>query len=371
MASTGSSGRSGSRLVASAPTRWTARAGACALLVFSLLTPRAASGAASARLVYVRGPGGEQCPQEQAIRAAVRMRLGYDPFYAWARDTLFVRVTQTDGVFRVQITLAGDDNTQRGAREISAREADCAAIVDAMALTISLAIDPTSIIGLPSTSAPASSENPAPATPSAPRGPTPSAPDASAPTLPSPPPQPDAPRTAFAVRRAEASAVQAWLGASTRVSLGTAPAAAVGGVLSADARWRALSLAIEGRADVDASGASSVQGVLVRSRVLVASLVPCIHLAHVFGCLVASVGYLTAQSEGTGVSSITSNAPWWALGPRAGVDLPLSRAFALDAYAEVQWIPAPDWATLLDGRRVYNFSSITGGLGIAASWRFL
>jgi hypothetical protein len=52
----------------------------------------AASETASARLVYVRGPGAEDCPGEQAIRAAVGARLGYDPFLAWARDTMFVEI---------------------------------------------------------------------------------------------------------------------------------------------------------------------------------------------------------------------------------------------------------------------------------------
>jgi hypothetical protein len=126
--------------------------GAWVALSFVLFSSRPASAAASARLVYVRGPGGEQCPEETAIRAAVRMRLGYAPFYAWARDTLFLAVRRVDGAFRVQITLVGADNLQLGAREIAAREVDCTAVVDAMALTISLAIDPASVTG--STTAP-------------------------------------------------------------------------------------------------------------------------------------------------------------------------------------------------------------------------
>ena len=50
--------------------------------------PSVAWAAASARLVYVRGPGAEECPGEEALRAAVGTRLGYDPFFAWAPDTL-------------------------------------------------------------------------------------------------------------------------------------------------------------------------------------------------------------------------------------------------------------------------------------------
>ena len=49
--------------------------------ITALVAARPASAGASAHLVYVRGAGAEQCPGEQAIRAAVGARLGYDPFF--------------------------------------------------------------------------------------------------------------------------------------------------------------------------------------------------------------------------------------------------------------------------------------------------
>ena len=117
----------------------------------ALATPARARGAASAHLVYVRGPGAEQCPGEQAVHAAVGARLGYDPFFAWARDTLLAEITGTDGGFRVELKLVDDRNMLRGARQIAVTAVDCAAAIDAMSLTISLTIDPASAVELPRT----------------------------------------------------------------------------------------------------------------------------------------------------------------------------------------------------------------------------
>jgi len=111
-----------------------------------LAVARDADAGASARLVYVRGPGAEQCPGEAAIRAAVSARLGYDPFFAWAHDALFVDVTHTGGAFHVDLKLVDDNNMQRGARSISVKGSDCSGVIDAMALTISLTIDPDSLV---------------------------------------------------------------------------------------------------------------------------------------------------------------------------------------------------------------------------------
>ena len=74
----------------------------------------AACAAPSARLVYVRGPGAERCPSEAAVRAAVSARLGYDPFFDWARETIFVEIQRGPRAFRVLVKLVGADNLQRG-----------------------------------------------------------------------------------------------------------------------------------------------------------------------------------------------------------------------------------------------------------------
>src|ERR1700733_3558820 len=139
-----------------------------ATLVLLWATARTARADASSRLVYVRGPGAEQCPGEQAIRAAVRTRLGYDPFFPWAHDALFVDVTHTGGTFHVELKLVDADNLQRGARSLTVKGTDCGAVVDALALTISLTIDPDSVTRGTQPAPP-----PPPAAPSEPEAPAP------------------------------------------------------------------------------------------------------------------------------------------------------------------------------------------------------
>ncbi|MEO6602920.1 MAG: hypothetical protein ABIQ16_23750, partial [Polyangiaceae bacterium] len=56
-------------------------------LFASLLTPVAWAFPTS-RLVYARGPGAEQCPEQSVVRAAVASRLGYDPFFPSSDKTI-------------------------------------------------------------------------------------------------------------------------------------------------------------------------------------------------------------------------------------------------------------------------------------------
>jgi hypothetical protein len=86
------------------------------LVVAAVAAPRPARAAASAHLVYVRGPGAEQCASEQTLRAAVSTRLGYDPSFAWAHDTLFAEIQRANGAFRAIVKFIDENNLQRGSR---------------------------------------------------------------------------------------------------------------------------------------------------------------------------------------------------------------------------------------------------------------
>ena len=65
------------------------------IVVALVLSAGSAPAAPSARLVYVRDPDAATCPDEQAVRAAVAARLGFDPFLAYARATMFAEATTT------------------------------------------------------------------------------------------------------------------------------------------------------------------------------------------------------------------------------------------------------------------------------------
>jgi hypothetical protein len=316
---------------------------------------RLARAAASARLVYSRGPGAEQCPNEEALRAAVGTRLGYDPFFAWAHDTLFVEITRKDGAFLVRIKLVDDNNMQRGAREISVKGQDCSAVIDAIGLTTSLTIDPSSLLGAgPSSSSPSSPASAAPASPVEPL------PDV--PSLGAVPPN-DAPTPA----RSEPVSAHAGLGAIG--SVGGAPSPAAGAALSAGLAWQALSIDLEARADLPATGAgaSEVSPARVTSWLIAGSIVPCVHLRIAFGCAIASAGTFGATS--TAVQHGDVYRPWGALGARAGVELPLGRPLSLRVYAELLVPLAPETLTI-DGAPAYTSKPFMGDLGVAALWRF-
>jgi hypothetical protein len=325
---------------------------AAAVAIAWLGTERTAHAGASAHLVYLRGPGAEECPGEQAVRAAVSARLGYDPFFAWAHDALFVDVTRTAGAFHVELKLVDADNLQRGARSLTVKGTDCAAVIDAMALTISLTIDPDSLTRGPQPPPP--EDKP----PEPPPPPSPPPPEPPAPTPPPPPPPPAAPP------------VRAHLGAGVGLSVGAAPGVAAEGTLLAGVRWQAWSLDVEGRVDLPATGQES--GVSVQSWIGAGSLVPCLHLGAVYGCGVASVGQLTAKSVGGATNPQTNGALWAAAGPRLGVELEVSPSVALRGWAEVLVSLTRNTLNLeAEPTPVYRYPPASGGATVAVVWRFL
>src|ERR1700733_6884198 len=125
----------------------------------------AAVASPSARLVYVREQGAESCPDEDAVRSAVAARLGYDPFFPTAPSTMFVEISRANRVFRAHIKLVDAANDVRGVRELKHAGPRCEDMIDMAALSMSVAIDPDSMI----------------------RGPAPPAPDARPATAPPPP----------------------------------------------------------------------------------------------------------------------------------------------------------------------------------------
>ena len=311
-------------------------------------TAGTARAAAAARLVYVRGPGAEQCPSEEGVHAAVRSRLGYDPFVAWSHDTLFAEVTHSDGAFRTRVKLVDDTNTERGARAMSVPGNNCATVIEAIGLTISLTIDPNSVLGTPPQPTPPPRAEVESEPERAPRAPPPH-------EIPAPVPAPP-------------SALSGSMGLGVIGSLGTAPVATAGATFSVGVAWWPLSLDLEGRADLPASGASEFPSAQVRSWLLAASIVPCLHVGPVFGCGVASGGDQGATSSGIQTRKEDHGA-WWAAGARAGAEFSLSNPLFFRAYAEVLGTLARN-TLVIDGVQAYRFPPWSGGVGFSLAWRF-
>jgi hypothetical protein len=323
--------------------------------IASLLPARSALAGASARLIYVRGPGAEECPAEAAIHAAVSTRLGYDPFLAWARDSLFVEITRARGGYHAEIKLVDDENRLRGARDLTVKGDDCGAVVDATGLTISLTIDPSSVLGVPT---PPRAPDPPPAAP-------PSSPPAVAPPV--APPEvvhdqgPAPPRPAATPLRWHA-------GAGALVALGAEPSLSAGATVFLGATWKMLSLDIEGRADLPATAASELPPARVQSWLLAGALVPCVHAGYAFGCPVLEVGSLRATSVGT-TSPHAAQDLWAAAGGRVGVELPVTGPWFFRGYGELLGTVRRDTLSI-GGAEAYPFPPASGGIGAALVVRF-
>jgi hypothetical protein len=304
------------------------------------------------------------------VRDAVKTRLGYDPFFFYAPETLFAEVTRVGDSFQVDIKLVDADARERGARRIAMRGGDCGAIVQAMALTISLVIDPASVMGPSPPSAPPSAESSSPPPNDAPPATT------EAPPVPVPLPPPPAPGTAS---DDVASAGRARPPASIPVisthavigvlgAFGMAPSATAGATLAFGMQWRALSIDVEGRANLPVSGPAKVPPARVRAWLAAGAIAPCVHLGVAFACPLAVAGVQDVVAEDIAAPQRKSGF-WWALGGRAGVEVPLWRAAFLRADGELLRVVTPIRLTI-DAKPAYSFPSWSGTVDLGLGWRF-
>jgi hypothetical protein len=310
----------------------------------ALALARDASASPTSRLVYVRGAGAESCPDEPELRRAVAARLGYDPFRPLADTTLTAEVRREKGVFRGRVKLVDDAGVERGARDLESRAADCRDLTTAMALSMSIAIDPLSLTrpAPPEVVDPVLSPVPVPV-PALP--PAPSATDDG----PQPPP-PDPLRLS--------------LSAATHASFGIAPSPALGFRLSAEATTHRLSLGLEGRLDLPAS-AETAEGGRSRTSLAGAALVPCVRVPLAWACGVLLVSRVDAES--VDVTSPRSDAFFFlGAGARLVATIPLPEDFSLRLGGDVLAHPTPFELTV-NGRRIFGSSTVSAlaGVGLA------
>jgi hypothetical protein len=102
---------------------------------------RASFAGESARLEYTRLVGADACPDEAALRRSVVARLGYDPFSAQAPRTIAVSVRHEVQGHAGSVRVVDEGAPPRAERRIVAA-GECAELVEALALTISVVLDP-------------------------------------------------------------------------------------------------------------------------------------------------------------------------------------------------------------------------------------
>jgi Sigma-70, region 4 len=297
-----------------------------AALGASILVTARANASPSARLVYVRDPGAAACPDEDALRQAVKRRVGYDPFFPWAKTTIVVQITGEGTSFVAHVQLVDESGLSRGARELRSAASGCSGVVDATALAISIALDMNAPV--------ADEPRPSPvAAPSSEPPPSPVAPLSSDRAPSSVPPPRDS--VVFDGNKASssASALRADVGVDVLEAIGVAPSVVPGFDVWVATRWGVGSLGLEVRGDGPGTVAFPGGG---QATVLLfaATVAPCAHAGSLFACAVGSLGWLHASGADVAVTR-SGSAEVLAVGPRAGFELPVGHSLALQVHGDL------------------------------------
>jgi hypothetical protein len=323
-----------------------------------LAVASASSASPSARLVYLRNPGAESCPDETSVRGAVAARLGYDPFFPNAAETMFIEISRDKDRYRARVKLVDAKNDVRGTREIAQAGSSCSGMIDTLALSISIAIDPDSLTRGPAS--PPTTEPAAAASPS---------PEEETPreiaTPPAVPPPPDAPKDDARPRQQDARTARLELWLAPAVWFGTGPSVAFGGELGARVRWTNLSLGVSARGDLPSS--HTIDGINVSFGFLGGTATACGHLGVLSACALGTLGRLTASSDAA--IARDDSTLRLLLGASLGVELPASdsirlfgRAIANDALG--------DQTVVVSGVNVYDLPHLSAGFELGSAIRF-
>jgi hypothetical protein len=333
------------------------------------LFPLPATAGTSFHLVYVRDPTASACPDESGIRQAVRRRVGYDPFFPWAKTTVVVEISGEGESFVARVRLV-DDNLSRGMRELRSGANGCAGLIDATALAISIALDANASGSL----APEPGPAPAPQTTLAtPRedpptaAPAPAALDSAADRDDSVGDRDDSVGDRDARHASTSLAARGLVGFDAVAAIAQAPAMTPGLDVWAATRLGIGSLGLEVRADLPSSVAPPSGG---RASVLLVAgtVAPCLHTGPVFGCVLGTLGWLHAAGADVLMPrSGSAFAP--AIGPRAGLEVALGHSLALEIRGDLL-VNLVHPTVSLNGAPAWTLPPIGGVVATGLAYRF-
>lgn len=312
------------------------------------------------RLVFRRGPGVDGCPDETALRRAVASRLGDDPFDD-AQPTLFdVTIVRDGNGLLGRVSLVDMSGTASGVREIRGA-ASCNELVDALALGLSLAINPEL-----ATADPAARLDAQPASNPREAGPREDATNHGA------EPKPAAAPTSAPDDDDESSAPGGrpdWGiagGVLGLASVGTAPRAALGVGALVRGRYGMLSLSLEGRYDPPADKLLD-NGAVVETRLMAGLLVPCVHFRPLplQACAVGALG--SVQGDAPNLPEHRSDSGLYVgVGARGAVELDQLGFVRLQARLDVLGSLKPIRVTRNGDDLLWEMPRISGTLGLGA-----
>jgi len=338
------------------------------------------------RLEYARSDRAAHCPDQDAVKSAVKKRLGYDPFFPAARQTIVVEITDAEasGDLRARMRLVDEQGMIRGSRELSDKTENCGELVASLALAISIALDPSAALGeepaVDTVAQPAptpkkeeaepsaaeASEEPEVATAIAPQShvipSTAALPTRSAKT-------PTIKRRAASSNATESDSEQSRFAARAAgfAALGAAPAPALGFRIGLATTWDWFRLVTEFADQFPASkSVADVGG--ARASLLSATLAPCVTRGPFAGCALFSVGSLHVE----GLEILDANSERLlnvALGARLEFAPTLTRHLRLLTHIDLARSLTP--ITLrVHGQGVWETPVVSPALGLGVAWQF-
>lgn len=223
----------------------------------------------TARLEYRVAPSLDGCPDEQWVRSAVSARLGRDPFEPPGEHVVSVQLSRSLGAALVATVEVVRPGGKIGRRTLDSPTGDCLELASAVELAISLALDPS-----------------ARRAPAVDAGPPVDAGvlvvsepvDAGVTVVETKPPPPSSPP----------SAVRAFGVAAALATAGALPGLSAGLIVGGGLRVSSFRIGVEARLHLPTR---VLVGESVTTTFLaMGSLVPCLDLGRVSGCLVVSAG---------------------------------------------------------------------------------
>jgi hypothetical protein len=283
-------------------------------------------------LDYRRDVGAEACPDEQEFRDAMTAHVRR-PLFAPASDhRLVVRVQARGGWYRGIAELRDTSGKPAWTIPIGPVPRDCSSVVDSLALSIAIRVDPGGATAAAQASAPAvkPAEHrwfgvdgevlPMPQPPAANTAPAPDA------IVPAPAPATEA-------------EIRARLGASGGVALASVPGWAPSVGVDVGLRWRDRPLSVAVEASFVPPGSADVMSgphvVHVTAYRITGAGVACGHfLRYLFACGVAAAGALHGTGTSMNLVAQPATAFYFGVGGRGGVEIPLHPHVAVRVSAD-------------------------------------
>lgn len=282
------------------------------------------------------------CPDAEAFKRRVALRLGYDPFVPRAARAVEVRLRERAGLVTLRARIG---TAERSYEEQTAR---CDTLVETGAAAVAMAIDPVHA-SMPLQQVPAPAPTPA----------------AQAPTTP-----PDDTKSSKVAEPALAPSdpLRFFAYADATLGFGVLPATSLGAQAGLGGAWKSASLSVEGRVDSMPSAARTAQGDTIDATALALALVPCGHLEGVAICGVARAGSMQGTAPNVATPTL-GNTLYGSLALRAAALVPLSDTLSCRLSGELG-VPLVRTSFVLDGRAAWTAPSVLGGLSAGLQMKF-